>query len=368
MRIEIRKSSMTERRLRWCAAVMLSLSSIWMTGCYLPGAPKTDDDMYAVHKQISTNPDGTVNHPIPYVDPDFRLAPNDIIGLTFFTRSVPLPEYPLQIGDTLLVEFHQQEHLNRNLVVPPDGMVSIPYLPPVSVAGRTANALSQELTEAYKGTFNNVQITVSLMAFNSRLKELQGVITNSLLGQTREVTVDYDGTASMPMGGNIHLAGLPMAVAKERINDIYRSSLPGADVDVELRGLGFNYLYVLGEVNAPGLVSIPGPMGVLQAIAAAGGAKTGADLKSVAVLRGNSDREAIGRLIDVRRMLNEGDMREDVLIRRFDVVYVPPHTIQKLNDAVLMYIRNMMPFQTQMNTGFTYMWGNTTTGNGFKPF
>lgn len=65
---------------------------------------------------------------LPYLDPDFRLAPNDVLGLTFFTSATPVSVYNLQIGDTLLVEFHQQEFLNRNLVVPPTATFPCPIL------------------------------------------------------------------------------------------------------------------------------------------------------------------------------------------------------------------------------------------------
>jgi protein involved in polysaccharide export with SLBB domain len=52
-------------------------------------------------------------------------------------------------------------------------------------------------------------------------------------------------------------------------------------VITELKQMRANYLYVLGEVNNPGMVNIMGPMGVAQAVAAAGGFKPTSDLSSV---------------------------------------------------------------------------------------
>lgn len=341
--------------------------AVFVSGCSAGGPrPKT-----VKYRQLDEGAQvGKYQMGLPYLDPDFRLAPNDVLGLTFFTSATPVSVYNLQIGDTLLVEFHQQEFLNRNLVVPPDGYISMPYLKPVKVAGRSADQVSRKLTDLYKekSIFNDVKITVSLIAFNSRLKELQNANFNSLAGQTKDVIISHDGYVTLPLvRDRIMAAGLDMEGLLSRVRKAYRSALPGADVNLELRGVGSNYIYVLGEVKGPGMVEIGGPMGVAQAVAAAGGFTPGADLKSVVVLRSGDDRRPVGRLVDARRILSEGDASGDVLVRRFDVVYVPPSTIQQLNEAVLLYIRNMMPIETHGSLGFNYMWGDTTEST-FKPF
>ncbi|MDR0361582.1 MAG: polysaccharide biosynthesis/export family protein [Planctomycetota bacterium] len=306
---------------------------------------------------------------LPLVDPDFRLAPNDLLGITYISKDTP-GGYLLQTGDTLLVEYHQQEHLNRNIVVRPDGMVTLPYIGDVQASYGTVDGLAKKIADLYRKeeVFDNLTTTVSLLSFNTKLRELQAINNNSNAGQTREAAIGGDGYLDLPLGIRIDAAGKTMADLRRDIREVYDGALPGVEVHTELRAMRANFIYVLGEVNQPGLCTIAGPTGVAQAVAAAGGFRNTADLKSVVVLRANPECDApLGRLVDVERIISEGDLSGDLMIRRFDVVYVPPSKIKKLNDAVLMYIRNMMPIETHGNVGFSYMWGDTN-GGAFKPF
>ncbi len=354
----------------WLRLVALGCLLVSCAGCFTPGGVRTDSEKYAGNQHnVSTlaEKESKSNYNIPYLDPNFTLAPSDVLGLSFYTRSEPLAEYPLQIGDTVFIEFHQQEHLNRNGVIQPDGRMPMPYIGAVPAAGKSAQKVAEEVTAEYKAKelFKNVQVSVSVLAFNSRLKELQATISNGITGQIRDVPVGQDGYMSLPMADRVLVAGKMLEEVRKNIRAAYETAIPGASVDVELRSVGSSNLYVLGEVKNPGLVSINKPMSVLQAITAAGGYTTGADLTSVAVLRADDTGCPTGRLVDVRKILNEGNLSEDIMMRRFDIVYVPPHRIKKLNDGIVMYIRNMMPLETTQSLQYGYVWGND---NHFSPF
>lgn len=304
-----------------------------------------------------------------YFDKDFTLAPNDVVGVTYLTSIKPTTEYALQVGDVLLVEFHQQEHLNRNIVIRPDGQATFPFIGDVKAAEITVNSLNNKVSNLYKNKriFDSVSITISVTAFNSRLRELQAAMSNSLYGQTRETIISNDGYLELPYAGRLFAAGKALPDIQMEINSAYAGILPGVNVTIELKQMRANYIYVLGEVNNPGIINIMGPMGVAQAVAAAGGFKPTSDLTSVVVLRSGKGSGPAGRIVDVDHILGTGDLSQDVPIRRFDVVYVPPTMIKKLNDAVLLYVRNLLPINTQANVGFSYMWGSTT-GDPFDPF
>ncbi len=342
-----------------------------LPGCFpTPGGVRPDGEKYAnnVHN-VSTagEMESKTTYNMPLLDPNFTLAPNDVLGLSFYTRHEPIKEYPMQVGDTLLLEFHQQEHLNRNAVIQPDGRIPVPFLPPYPAAGKSSETVSEELTAMYKEKefFKTVQVTVSVLTFNTHLRELQATISNGVTGQIRDVAVGPDGFMSLPLAERVLVAGKQLEDVKKVIRKEYETALPGARVDIELRSVGSNYLYVLGDVNRPGIVNIAGPMSVVQAITAAGGYQTGADLTSVAVLRGDNAGCPTGRLVNVRRILNEGNLSEDLTVRRFDIVYVPPSKIKKMNEAVVMYIRNMMPVETSQSMQYGYVWGNDKK---FSPF
>ncbi len=336
--------------LAWSMFTILSLS-----GCYSAG-PRPGEK-----KEFTKEPAAVTGGPTtgaPLVDTDMRLAPGDVLGITYISRNTP-EGYPLQTGDTLLVEYHQQEHLNRNAVVRPDGKITLPYVGDIEVGGKTVAEVNETVSGLYKekNLFKSLTNTVTLLSFHNKLRELQQMNTNSASGQTRQATVGGDGCLRLPLGVNIQAAGRSVTKVAEEISCAYDTKIPGAEVLTELINMRHNYLYVLGEVNNPGLVSIGGPMGVAQAVASAGGHKSTADLRTVVLLRAAPDSDSpVGRLIDLDQILETGNLSQDALIRRFDIVYVPPSRIKNLNDRVLMYIRNMMPIETHGNLGMGFNW------------
>ncbi len=323
------------------------------SGCYTAG-PRPG-------KNFSQQPASITGGPTtgaPLVDSNMRLAPNDVLGITFISRNTP-EGYPLQTGDTLLVEYHQQEHLNRNAVVRPDGNITLPYVGDVKVGGKTVPEVNKLVSELYskEDIFKSLTNTVTLLSFHNKLRELQQMNTNSSLGQTRQVTISADGCLKLPLGVTIRAAGRTLSQVSDEIAAAYNEKVPGAEVLTELIEMRHNYIYVLGEVNNPGLINIGGPMGVAQAVASAGGHRNTADIRTVVVLRADPDcNGALGRLVNLDCMLTTGNLSQDVLVRRFDIIYVPPSTIKNLNDRVLMYIRNMMPIETMGNVGANWSW------------
>ncbi len=335
------------------------------SGCYTAGPRPVSEEEFSRYPSYVTRGPTTG---APLVDADMRLAPNDLLGITFVSGSTP-QGYPLQTGDTLLVEYHQQEHLNRNAVVRPDGNITLPYIGDVAVGGKTVPEVNRIVSGLYKkdAIYKSLTNTVTLLSFHNKLRELQQMNTNSTYGQTRQVTIGGDGYLRLPLGLKIEAAGRSLNQVSEEITLAYNEKVPGTEVLTELLEMRHNYIYVLGEVNNPGLVSIGGPMGVAQAVASAGGHKNTADIRTVVVLRADPECDSpLGRLVDLDCILQTGNLSQDVLVRRFDIIYVPPSTIKNLNDRVLMYIRNMMPIETHGNIGlgFNWMWSKNRGGEG----
>lgn len=343
---------------RSAAGFVWSLLAIaTLSGCYVAGPRPVDGEEFSA---LPASVTGGPTTGVPLVDCDMRLAPSDVVGITYISRNTP-EGYPLQTGDTLLVEYHQQEHLNRNAVVRPDGKITLPYVGDVEVGGKTVSEVNSIITGLYneKEIFKSLTNTVTLLSFHNKLRELQQMNTNGATGQTRQVAISGDGSLRLPLGVTIQAAGRSLDMVSEQISAAYDDKMPGAEVLTELIAMRHNYIYVLGEVNNPGLVSIGGPMGVAQAVASAGGHKNTADLRTVAVFRAAPDcDEPLGRLVDLDSMLKTGNLSQDVLVRRFDIVYVPPSPIKNMNDRILMYVRNMMPLETNgsIGMGFNWMW------------
>jgi protein involved in polysaccharide export with SLBB domain len=60
-----------------------------------------------------------------------------------------LPEYKLQVGDTLNIKFYRNPELDQIVAIRPDGKVSLPFVDDVMCAGLSPEQLDQEITRRY---------------------------------------------------------------------------------------------------------------------------------------------------------------------------------------------------------------------------
>jgi protein involved in polysaccharide export with SLBB domain len=79
------------------------------------------------------------------------------------------PEYRLHVGDGLSVKFFFNPELNEEIVVRPDGRISLQLIPEVVAAGRTTAELAATLRELYSGELERPEIAVIVRASAQRV-------------------------------------------------------------------------------------------------------------------------------------------------------------------------------------------------------
>jgi polysaccharide export outer membrane protein len=85
-------------------------------------------------------------------------------GVTAQTAS-----YRLQPGDTVEVSVWQDEKLNRQVVVRPDGMISFPLAGQIRAGGQTLVAVEQALKQRLQGKYtSDLDVTVALATLATR--------------------------------------------------------------------------------------------------------------------------------------------------------------------------------------------------------
>ncbi|MEL6551554.1 MAG: polysaccharide biosynthesis/export family protein [Pseudomonadota bacterium] len=97
------------------------------------------------------------------------LAP--ILALIIAWLAVPLAaqEYRIQPGDTLRVEVLEDETLNRDVLVAPDGQIAVPLVGTVPVAGSSLPEAQRRLTAAIESNFAaSPTVLLSLMRLAPR--------------------------------------------------------------------------------------------------------------------------------------------------------------------------------------------------------
>ena len=87
-----------------------------------------------------------------------------------------LPEYRLQVGDQLNVKFYRNPELDQDVVVRPDGKISLPFIDEVHCAGMTPSELDKEVTRRYVGELAIPDITVIVAGLGGHSVYVDGMV------------------------------------------------------------------------------------------------------------------------------------------------------------------------------------------------
>ncbi|MDA7951916.1 MAG: polysaccharide biosynthesis/export family protein [Pirellulaceae bacterium] len=292
--------------------------------------------------------------------PKYYLRVNDQLEFIFrITRQATAAPYRLNVGDTLKIESIVDEKLSRELVIQPDGNITLQLLGQVRAAGQTVTQLRNYLENRYQ-QFYNVAPSISVLPtkVNTRLEDLRAAVDSRAGdgGQARQATITPEGTIQLPAIGNVPAQGLTLEELKEEVDLRYREVVQGIEVTPVLHQRAPTTIYVVGEVAAPGRYSeINNPLSLLQAISLAGGWNNGADLKSVVVLRRTENWQLIATRLDIHQALHGKDLhpQDDIWLRDSDIVIVPKTTLRVVDDYIdLLFTRGLygiFPLQSSIN-------------------
>ncbi len=165
-----------------------------------------------------------------------------------------------------------------------------------------------------------------------------------VLGETgSKITtlVAPDGKVYFNLLPGIDVWGLTLTEAKQRLEgELGKYVRQPPQVSLVLRGVESKRIWVLGRVQAPGVYALATPMTLLEALSTAGGTlslssfrdqsaagmtEELADLRRSFVLRQ-------GKLLplDFQRLLNEGDLTQNIYLQPDDFIYLPAATAREI--------------------------------------
>jgi polysaccharide export outer membrane protein len=88
----------------------------------------------------------------------------------------------------------------------------------------------------------------------------------------------------------------------------------------------YNYAYVVGEVQHAGKVNWDGNLSMMDAVSQVGGITQNAKTDHVLVISGGVAAPSL-RLVDMGGFLYRGELQNNILLRRGDIVYVPKNDL-----------------------------------------
>jgi protein involved in polysaccharide export with SLBB domain len=279
--------------------------------------------------------------PAPY-----RIGPGDTIEISFYQSydEASGGVYLLDVGDRLSILVEDHPELSAEVVVRPDGRISLPVVEEIVARGSTPQRLATELREHYSARIPSPFVTVLVMEPQAKLN---GFIQNLMSGQggtTRRMLVRPDGTLSLPLLGESAIAGMTIEELQRDLTRRYREIFSYIDISVNVETSAEGRIAVLGEVTRPGVYDLQGPQSALEAVASAGGFLPTAKQREIIVIRQERGRPPQGILVNLRSAIEDGVYANDLALQAQDIVVVPRTKIGNVNKFVDLYIRRVLPF------------------------
>ncbi len=290
--------------------------------------------------------------------PEYRLRVDDVLDLVYrLTREETAEPYRLNVGDEVRVESFTDEELTRDLIIQPDGTITLRLLGQVRATGHTVAQLREELEEMYKQYYPVPAITVTPLKVNTKLEDLRAVVDSRYGrgGQSREARVTPEGTIALPVIGSVQAQGLTLPELQQELNECYREHIEGIEVIPVLVQRAPRYVYVLGEVRTPGRFELTGPTTVLQALSMAGSWNVGAHLKQIVIFRRGDDWRLMATMVDLQATLHgkKACPAGELWLSDSDVIIVPKSPILRTADFIdLVFTRGIygvFPVQAAVN-------------------
>ena len=279
--------------------------------------------------------------------PEYRLRADDQLDLIYrVTREETSRPYKLNVGDEIRVESFSDPALNRDLILQPDGTITLRLLGQVHATGQTVAQLRDDLEKQYTKYYRVPAITVSPLKVNSKLEDLRATVDRrqGFGGQQQLVRVTPEGTIALPAIGSVPAQGLTLRELQQELNARYREQVEGIEVVPALAARAPRYVYVLGEVRTAGRFELQGPTTAIQAISMAGGWNVGANLRQIVVLRRGDDWRLMATMLNLRAALygNQPCPAGEIWLSDSDVVIVPKGPILIADDFInLVFTRGI---------------------------
>jgi polysaccharide export outer membrane protein len=146
----------------------------------------------------------------------------------------------------------------------------------------------------------------------------------------QSVSVQPDGFITLRGIGDVHVAGQTVPELTASIRSAYGQILHEPLISITLKDFEKPYFIADGQVGHPGKYDLRGDMTLTEAVAVAGGFLDSAKHSQVLLFRRIDDQWVSAKIINVKKMENDGKLAEDPLLHPGDMLFVPKNKFSKL--------------------------------------
>jgi len=268
-------------------------------------------------------------------------------------QGITVADYVFGPGDVISISITDSPEMSGAFQVSNDGIVALPYIGQLKVAGLNGIQVTKALTEALKKSdiLTDPIVNVAVEEYHSRTVQVLGAVAKPgeypLQRPTRVLDVIAHAGGLSPNAGNTITishqgTGVPVDLATRSI-DISKLARgqdrtgnieiqPGDVVNVSAAPI----IYVIGAVNRPGgfaITDTASGVTTLQAVALAEGIKPIAAPKRALLIRASVDGKPRERFpVDIASILS--NKSEDEVLQPNDILYIPDSGTKKTLDAM----------------------------------
>jgi len=248
-------------------------------------------------------------------------------------------EYLIGVGDTIEVKVLEDEKIDYTQEVQPDGKISLFLIGDIYAAEKTTTRLREDITNVLQKYVVKPHVTVRVTGYKSKKTYIFGEIKTPGIFPLNGDMYLLDAIAHA--GGltqDADIRGSLLTRNGQFIPVDFESLLKKGDLqqNVLLEPYDIIYfpsildrkVYVLGEVNRPGVYNIRGEMNIMEAVSLAGGFTRDAKEDSLLLIRGGLNSPKVAQLSydDKTKEMKKGSFLNlaSIDLESQDIIYVSP--------------------------------------------
>ncbi|HGJ64519.1 TPA: hypothetical protein ENS27_03920 [bacterium] len=270
------------------------------------------------------------------------------ILLLMMIQFQPTEEYVAKKGDTVMITVWERESLSGTVFVDSNGNITLPMpIGSVQVVGKTANQISQILTDRLKEYLINPSVFVSLSPSEGFNVHVLGEVLSPNFVKVPEGTTVQEAIARA--GGFTKLSNTKRIRLIRTEEDIITKTEKKTEILIDFdrfiennelssnpvlktndviivprlsKTSEYNYIAFFGAVNSQGIKEVEKPLSLVRAIALAGGLSNTSSAKDIYILSA-SDEGISRKSVNFEKFLNDGDLSSNPIVNLGDMVFVP---------------------------------------------
>jgi polysaccharide export outer membrane protein len=197
----------------------------------------------------------------------------------------------------------------------------------------TAEQLAQPIPIDHLAMLESVGTGNEAEAISNYTLGFQDVILINVLRHPEvsgEYIINAEGNIQYEFVGDIQVANLKKDEVKDLLIEKLSHYIIKPEVTVKITGYYSKILYVVGEVGQPGKIFMKGDtMTVREALVQAGLPLLSGKLKDARLITPDTSGKAAVKKVNVHNLLYQGDLRENLVMKPGDTLYIPPTFLAK---------------------------------------